>query len=59
MIKVDHQNGFSGVLYGESSMSIYDKDGHEVIHTGSRNINTEKELRDLLERLPELYGIEQ
>lgn len=53
MIKVTHENGYSGVLYGESSMSIY-HDGKEVLHTGSRNVNTEQELYEQLDTMPEL-----
>lgn len=29
-VKVNHPNGYSGILYGKSSMSIFDKDGHEL-----------------------------
>lgn len=52
---VKHPNGFSGKLYGESSMSIYDKDGKEVLHTGFRNasIDSEKALYEHLESFPE------
>lgn len=52
LIKVEHPNGYMGILYGKSSMSIYDKDGHECLHTGSRNLQTESELYELLEDLP-------
>lgn len=47
-----HKNGFSAILYGKSSMSIF-KNGKEVLHTGSRAINTEKEVMELLEKQPE------
>ena len=47
-----HKNGFSAVLYGKSSMSIL-KNGKEVLHTGSRTVNTEKEVMELLEKQPE------
>lgn len=46
-----HKNGFSAILYGKSSMSIL-KNGREVLHTGSRAINTEKEVMELLEKQP-------
>lgn len=46
-----HENGYSAVLYGTSSMSIR-KDGKEVLHTGFRGVNTEKEVMDLLECIP-------
>ena len=38
-IMVEHENGYYGCLYGESSMSIF-KGDQEVLHTGFRNINT-------------------
>lgn len=53
MIKVEHENGYTGTLYGRSSLSIY-KEGREVLHTGSRNISTEKELYELLDRFPKM-----
>ena len=52
VIKVEHPNGYMGVLYGKSSMSIYDKDGHECLHTGSRTPNTEEELYEVLGNMP-------
>lgn len=54
VIKVEHPNGYLGVLYGESSMSIYDKDGHEVLHTSSRTPQTEQDLYQILDGMPEL-----
>lgn len=57
VIKVEHPNGYLGILYGESSMSIYDESGHEVLHTGNRNVNTEAELNELLEGMPDFAEI--
>lgn len=57
VIKAEHPNGYMGILYGESSMSIYDENGHEILHTGSRNIDTEAELYELLEGMPEFVEI--
>lgn len=54
VIKVEHPNGYLGILYGESSMSIYDENGHECLHTGSRKVQTETELYELLEGMPNL-----
>ena len=51
-----HENGYSAILYGQSSMSIQ-KDGKEVMHTGSRNVNSEKEVIELLERIPKLLEV--
>lgn len=48
-----HENGYSARLYGESSLSIY-YDGKEVMHTCSRNVNTESEVMELLEKQPKL-----
>lgn len=53
-IIVEHPNGLSGILYGKSSLAIYDQYGHEILYTGSRNVNTEDELYDILEKTKEL-----
>ena len=55
-IFVSHPNGFTGKLYGESSMVIY-KDGKEVLHTGFRNINTQEELYTELESMPVFFDV--
>ena len=52
MIEYKHPNGYSARLYGESSMSIY-LNRKEVMHTGSRNVNTENEVMELLDEYPE------
>ena len=57
VIKCEHPNGYSGVLYGKSSMAIYDKDGHECLHTCSRTPQTEAELYEVLETMPETMEI--
>lgn len=49
-----HKNGYYARLYGESSLSVY-FDGKEVLHTGSRNVNTEDEVMKVLEGMPELF----
>jgi hypothetical protein len=51
------ENGYSGALYGESTMSIYDRTGREVLHTGFRDINTEEELIEFVEHFPEFQKI--
>lgn len=53
IIKYTSDNGYTGTLYGKSSYSIYDKDGKEVFHTGSRNINTYEELVKQVDEYPE------
>ena len=50
-IMVKHENGYYGCLYGKSSMSIF-KGNKEVLHTGSRNINTPDELYEILSEMP-------
>lgn len=57
VIKVEHPNGYFGILYGGSSMSLYDEDGHEILHTGSRNIDTEEELYELLDGMPKFVEV--
>lgn len=52
-IRVEHPNGYSGVLYGESSMMIFDKEGNQVLHTGFRNIQTREELYESLSKMPQ------
>ena len=54
VIKVEHPNGYLGILYGESTMCIFDENGYEVLHTGSRNIQTAAELYEVLECIPNL-----
>ena len=49
-----HENGYSAILYGESSISVQ-KDGKEVMHTGFRNMNSEKEVMKLLGDMPQLF----
>jgi hypothetical protein len=51
-----HPNGYTAKLYGKSSMSVFYK-GKEVLHTCARNVNTEKEIMDLLETIPEFLEI--
>lgn len=56
MMKIEYtsSNGYRGVLYGTSSMSIYDSTGTEVLHTGSRVVNNLEELKTVVEQMPEL-----
>lgn len=56
--RVIHGNGYSGVLYGESSLSIYGPDGKEVLHTGHRNVNTEQGLYNILGVMPKLMAVD-
>ncbi len=52
-IKYTSENGYTGIMYGEHSLAIEDKDGKEVMHTGSRTINTYEELVEHVEKYPE------
>lgn len=56
MIVVKHPNGYEGTLYGKRSLSI-SKDGREVFHTGFRSVETEEELYELLEDIPEFFKV--
>ena len=51
-IKYTSPNGYTGMLYGESSLSIYDPSGKECLHTGFRNVNTYDELVELVDGHP-------
>lgn len=57
-IKVEHPNGYSGILYGKRSMVIFYK-GEEVLHTGFRNENlkTKEDLYKELEEMPEFLAM--
>lgn len=46
-------NGYTGVIGGTSSMSIFNQDGHEIMHSGFRNINTYDELKEFVDNFPE------
>lgn len=56
-IKYTSKNGYTGVLYGRSSLAIHNKDGKEVMHTGFRNINTYEELVETVETFPEFLEL--
>lgn len=49
MLKYTSPKGYTGVLYGQSSLSICDKDGIEVMHTGMRKPNTYDELVEVVD----------
>jgi len=46
------ENGYTGRMYGKSALSVYDKNGVEVLHTYDRNIDTLDELKELVEDIP-------
>lgn len=51
------ENGFSGMLYGRSSLVIMDPDGREVLHTGFRMANTLEELKGLVDSMPDFLRL--
>lgn len=53
-IKYHSENGYTGILYGKSSLAIL-KDNKEVMHTGFRSINTREELVELVENCPKFF----
>lgn len=49
-------NGYKGMLYGESSMSIYGPDGARIFDTKFRNINTLEELKEYVDNYDTMRG---
>lgn len=52
-IEYKSENGYRGVLYGKSSMAIYDAYGVERLHTVYRVTNTLEELKRQVDDFPE------
>lgn len=50
-IRVEHANGYYGVLYNKSSLAIF-HGTRWVLHTAHRTINTAEELAEMLEDYP-------
>lgn len=57
MIKVSHPNGYTGILYGRSSMIIFDEHSNKLLHTGYSSVKTPRDLYRILESMPDLAGI--
>ena len=61
-IKYTSSNGFTGILYGESSMIIgkVQADGsfYEYLHTGSRNGNSIEYLKEMVDGIDPEEGCE-
>ncbi len=55
--KYTSKNGYTGVMYGNSSLVILDANGKEVFHTGFRNCNTYEELIDQVDTFSEFYNM--
>ena len=58
-IQYTSENGYTGILYGKSSLMIFDRKGHLSFHTGFRSINTYKELVKIVEEHPRLVKLIQ
>lgn len=56
-IKYTSKNGYTGVMYGKSSLVILDENGKEVFHTGSRTCNTYEELIEQVDTFSEFYNM--
>ena len=54
---VSKHNGYSGVLYGSGSMSIYDPQGHEVLHTLQRAGHTLEYLEEVVDTADKLRAM--
>ncbi len=52
-IEYESENGYKGILYGQTNMSIYMPHGYECLHTGLRNINTYEELKVYVDEYPD------
>ena len=57
VIEYKSENGYTGKLYGKSSLSIYNSIGREVMHTCFRTINTLEELKQEVEEFPEFLRV--
>ena len=57
VIEYKSENGYTGKLYGKSSLSIYNSIGREVMHTCFRTINTLEELKQEVEKFPEFLRV--
>lgn len=60
-IKYTSTNGFTGILYGESSMSIGKVQANgsfnEYLHTGSRNGNSIEYLKEMVDGFPSFMEV--
>lgn len=57
IIDYSGENGYRGVLYGKSSMAVYDSNGVEHFHTGSRVINTLEELKEFVDGFEDFMAV--
>lgn len=50
---VTHENGYTAKLYGKSSMIVYRPNGRQMLHTGSRNLESQEDVLAFLDDMPE------
>lgn len=43
-------NNYTGVMYGDKSLVLFNENGREIFHTGSRTINTYEGLIKFVDR---------
>jgi len=56
-IEYKSNNGYTGRMYGKSSLSIYETaSGKEVFHTGFRNCNSLKEFHKQVDDFPKFLS---
>ncbi len=55
--KYTSKNGYTGVMYGKSSLAILDRNGKEVFHKEFRNCNTYEELIEQVDTFSEFYNM--
>ena len=56
-IEYKSNNGYTGRMYGKSSLAIYETvSGKEVFHTGFRRCNNLKELQEQVEEFPKFLN---
>ena len=55
MDKLEYRSreGYTGVLYGKSSVVVYDPTGKEVFHTGFRKAQTLEDLKQITDEIPD------
>ena len=57
VIEYKSDNGYTGRMYGKSSLSIFNANGKEIFHTGFWKGNTLTELQKQVDEFPEFLAI--
>jgi hypothetical protein len=50
-------NGYTGRMYGKSSLSIFDTNGKEIFHTGFRTCNNLKDFHKQVDDFPKFLDV--